>query len=297
MALDGNAYAAFEVATNEYCGFVKGFPRYDEAYKYLQIAASYNHAGAIYMIGNMYYRGYIGVRSNDDYRKAFECLEKAKDFGNIAALNVLGLFYLNGIYPVERNEKKAIEYFSKAADNNYAFSLNNLGRYYEHTDPDLAFSYFLKSASLGESWACNMVGECYRTGYLTEKDEKKAYQYYLEGISAGFRTMYFYNYYNLANYYINGMIDIGIEKDVNKALEYYNIASDNNVIEASIKLLYYYIDIYLVSRRDEDKENINLYKKRIENHEKYNNEIRLDIEDKIKKMYDKQNIFIDYIFE
>ena len=78
---------------------------------------------------------------------------------------------------------------------------------------------------------------------------------------------------------------------------HYNIASDNNVIEASIKLLYYYIDIYFVSRRDEDKENINLYKKRIENHEKYNNEIRLDIEDKIKKMYDKQNIFIDYIFE
>ena len=61
------------------------------------------------------------------------------------------------------------------------------------------------------------------------KDEKKAYHYYLAGIEASFRTMYYYNYYNLANYYIEGRLDLGIEKDVNKALEYYKIASDNSI--------------------------------------------------------------------
>ena len=297
MAMEGNAYAAFEIATNEYSGFVKGFPRYDEAYKYLEIAASYNHAGAIYMIGNMYYRGYIGKKTEEDYKKAFEYLERARDLGNIAALNVLGLYYLNGLYPVTKDEKKALEYFSKAADNNYAFSLNNLGRYYEFTDKDLAFSYYLKSASLGESWACNMVGQCYRTGYLVEKDEKKAYQYYINGISASFRTMYFYNYYNLANYYIDGKVDIGVEKDVNKALEYYKIASDNEIIDASIKLLYYYVDKYLASQSEEDKDNIYYYKKRIESHIKYNDNIRLEIENNIKRIYEKKSIFLDYIFE
>ncbi len=296
MALEGNAYAAFEQATNEYSGFVKGYPRYDEAYKYLEIAASYNHAGAIYMIGKMYYTGDIGTKSDDDLKKAFNYLERARDLGNVAALNVLGLYYLNGVYPVTQNKKKALEYFTKAADNNYAFSFNNLGRYYEYTDKELSFSYYKKSASLGESWACNMVGECYRRGYLTEKDEKKSYQYYLDGVSASFRTMCFYNYYNLANIYINGKIDIGVEKDVNKALDYYKIASDNDIIEASIKLLYYYIDKFLLEHKEENKEKIYYYKKVIENHPKYNDDIRKEVEEKIKKLYEKKSIFLDFIF-
>ena len=297
MALDGNAYAAFEIATNEYNGYVKGFPRYEEAYKYLEIASSCNHAGALYMMGNMYYKGFIGNNSDEDNKKAFELLEKAKELGNVAALNVLGLYYLKGIYPVSKDEKKAIEYFSKAADNNYAFSFNNLGRYYEYTDKNLAFSYYLKSASLGESWACNMVGECYRKGYLVEKDESKAFQYYLDGTAVNHRTMCYYNYYNLANYYIKGMVDIGVVQDVNKAIEYYKIASDNNIMEASIKLLYYYVDQYLLKTHEEDKEKIYYYKDLIEKHVKYNDEVRKEIEKKIKEIYERKNISLDYIFE
>ena len=297
MALDGNAYAAFEVAINEYSGFVKGVPRYEEAYKYLKIASSFNHPGAIYMIGNMLYRGYIGKKSKEDYKSSYEYLEKARNLGNVAALNVLGLFYMNGLYPVEKDEKKALEYFSKAAENNYAFSLNNLGKYYEDKDKDLAFSYYLKSASLGESWACNKVGECYRKGFLVVKDEKKAYHYYLAGIDASFRTMYYYNYYNLANYYIEGRLDLGIEKDINKALEYYKIASDNGVIDASIRLLYYYVRKYLQFKNDDDKRSIYYYKKEIELNERYNDVVRLQVESAIKEIYKNKDISLDYLFE
>ena len=296
MALEGNAYAAFEIATNEYNGYVKGFPRYEEAYKYLEIAVSYNHAGALYMVGNMYYRGYIGNKTKEDYRKGFDYLEKARDLGNIAALNVLGLYYLDGVYPARKNEKKALDYFSKAADNNYAFSLNNLGKYYETTNKELAFDYYLKSASLGESWACNKVGECYRIGYLVEKDEKKSFYYYQEGLKANYRTMCYYNYYNLANYYISGRVDLGIIRDVDKAIKYYKIASDYDIIEASIKLLYYYVDKYLLKRNDYLKEIIAYYKNRIENHKKYNMEIKKNIEDMVKKIYDTKEISIDFIF-
>lgn len=297
MALEGNAYAAFEIATNEYNGYVKGFPRYDEAYKYLEIAASYNHAAALYMIGNMYYRGYVGDKSKEDYKKSFEYLEKARDLGNVAALNVLGLYYLNGLYPVKKNEKKALEYFSKAADNNYAFSLNNLGRYYEKSDTNLSFEYYLRSASLGESWACNMVGECYRKGYLVEKDEAKAFRYYLEGINASYRTVCYYNYYNLANFYIKGRVDVGIVKDVNKAIEYYKIASDNNIIEASIKLLYYYVDKYMTKKSEDIKEKIYYYKNIIECNNKYNEDIKKEIEKIINKIYKRKEISLDFIFE
>ena len=204
---------------------------------------------------------------------------------------------MNGLYPVEKDEKKALEYFSKAAENNYAFSLNNLGKYYEDKDKDLAFSYYLKSASLGESWACNKVGECYRKGFLVVKDEKKAYHYYLAGIDASFRTMYYYNYYNLANYYIEGRLDLGIEKDINKALEYYKIASDNGVIDASIRLLYYYVRKYLQFKNDDDKRSIYYYKKEIELNEKYNDVVRLQVESAIKEIYKNKDISLDYLFE
>ena len=37
IALEGNAYACYEIGSNEYCGYVTGKPRYEEAYKYFKI--------------------------------------------------------------------------------------------------------------------------------------------------------------------------------------------------------------------------------------------------------------------
>ena len=44
LASEGNAYANFEMGTNEYYGYFKGYPRYDEAYKYFKEAALLDHA-------------------------------------------------------------------------------------------------------------------------------------------------------------------------------------------------------------------------------------------------------------
>ena len=296
IALEGNAYACFEIGSNEYCGYVTGKPRYEEAYKYFKIAASYNHAGALYMIGNMYYKGYLGNKTNEDLEIAYNYLIKARDLGNIAALNVLGVFYLNGLYPVKKDQKEAIKYFNKACDNNYAYALNNLGKIYETKgDTELSFSYYLRSANLGESWASNKVAECYKNGTYTKKDISKAFEYYKKAIESNHRTLEYYAYYNLANIYLNGNAEIGISKDEDIAIEYYKIASNHNIIEASIDLLYLTIDKYLKTRENRYLEKINQYKKAIEINSKYNSEIKEKIEIKLKELSTKKEIDISLI--
>ena len=272
IALEGNAYACFEIGSNEYCGYVTGKPRYEEAYKYFKIAASYNHAGALYMIGNMYYKGYLGNQTDDDLQIAYDYLIKARDLGNIAALNVLGVFYLNGLYPVKTDQEEAIKEFT-----------------------DMAFSYYYRSANLGESWACNKVGECYKNGEYTNKDIAKAYEYYKKAIESNHRTLEYYAYYNLAEFYLNGNAEIGVTKDEDTAIEYLKIASNHNVIEASIDLLYLTVDKYLKTREDRYLEKINQYKKSIEINSKYTSEIKEKVENKLKELASKKEIDISVI--
>ena len=99
LADKGNAYANYEIGSNEYYGYFAGYPRYDEAFKYLEKAANMDHASANYMIGNMFVRGLLGNKSNEELEKGYEYLEKSYKLGNVAASNLIGNMYLNGIYP------------------------------------------------------------------------------------------------------------------------------------------------------------------------------------------------------
>ena len=292
LADKGNAYANYEIGSNEYYGYFAGYPRYDEAFKYLDKAASMDHASANYMIGNMFVRGLLGNKSNEELLKGYEYLEKSYKLGNVAASNLIGNMYLNGIYPLDKDIDKAKEYYKKAADSNYAYAYNNLGRIEEDNKEYIdAFNYYLCSANLGESWACNKVAEAYRMG-VVDKDMDKAYYYYTRALENNYRTLCFYAYYNLAKYfYMNGYDKYS--KDVNKAIEYYDIASNNGVLEASLELFFYYSKKYLSSREDVDKELILKYKKVIESHTKYDDKLREKIEHILCDLSNKKEINID----
>ena len=296
LASSGNAYANYELGSNEYYGYYAGYPRYDEAFKYLDKAASMDHASANYMIGNMFVRGLLGNKSKEELEKGYMYLEKSYNLGNIAASNMIGNMYLNGIYPLEKDVNKAIEYYKKASSNNYAYAYNNLGKIEENKgNYDEAFNYYLESANLGESWACNKIGEAYRIG-VVEKDMDKAYYYYDRAIKNNYHTLCYYAYYNLAKYYYMNGYD-KYPKDINKALEYLNIASDNGVLEAMIELFFYYSNRYLSNRDDVDKELLLKYKKMIELHSKYDDKLRVKIEDKLKELSKKKEINIDCLID
>ena len=297
LAMDNNPYACFELGMNEYNGYVKDYPRYDISYHYFETACSYGHPSACYMISQMYYKKLIGNYSKEDLEIAYRYLNKAMELGNIAALNTMGLLYLNGIHPCKQNVDTAIHYFEIASNYNFAYAYNNLGMIYEKkNDLKTAFNYYLKSASLNESWACNKVGEFYRLGIVVDKDDKKAFTYYQLAIEASSKNTCYYAYYNLAKYYyLNGCGNVVIAKDKDKAMEYLKIAGDKGIIEAFIDLLYIYSDMYLTSNDEQYLLLVKEYANKVEIHSKYNDELRVKIENKLREIAHHKHIDISII--
>lgn len=297
LANDNNAYACYEIGMNEYKGYVIGKPRYDISYEYFYKASQSNHPSACYMIGQMYIKKLIGNGENKELEIAYDYIKKAMDLGSIAAINSLGLMYLNGIHPIKKNLDKAIYYFEIASNYNYAYAFNNLGKIYEEKkDYKQAFNYYLESANLGESWACNKIGEYYRQGIFIKKDLDRAFYYYNLAIDVEIRSCCFYAYYNLAKYYyLNGCIDIIRIPNKEKAIEYFEIASNNDNILSTIELIYIYTDIYLKNKDSKTMSKIKDLVLKVENSTLYNEDLRIKIEDNLKRIKNHKSINLDII--
>lgn len=292
LASKGNVLANYELGSNEYLGYVKGYPRYSLAYKYLRVAYEAGHAGASYLLGKMLYSGLLGSQTNADYEEAYAYFLQGKKLGSMASVNKLGLMYLHGIFPVSKDIEKAKVLFLEAAEKNYVYALNNLGMIHEKSHDDTYLEYYKKSASLKESWACNKMGEYYRK----QGDMVLAYGYYMDAIDADFKHLCYYAYYNLAKYfYKHGSKENGIEKDKNTYVEYLELASEHDVLEASIELFEYFMEKYLKTKDSFLWENALKYKMKIETHLKYNLEIKNNIEAWLKRVSQKKEIEI--IFE
>lgn len=289
-----NAYASYEMGKEEYFGHISGYPRYDKAYTYLYNAAIKGHPGANYLIGNMFLRKKIGSGKKLELQKAYDYFNNAIKYGSIEALNTIGWMYLNGIYPLKKDINKAIDCFKEASKKDFAYAYNNLGKIKEdEKNYKEAFEYYLKSANLGESWACNKVGEYYRKG-LVKKDLKEAYKYYNLALDTDYIHLCNYAKYNLAKYfYLEGCLDIVLVRDELKAYELFKSAKEANIFEAKIELLILDIKKYF-KNNDKDLYNIIIKEiKDIENDPKYNEKIKKQIENLIKK--EKKAIDINLI--
>ena len=279
---------------DEYYGYIKGYPRYDISFDYFRRASYKNHPGSFYMMAKLYINGFVGSKSNDELKEAFKYLNTAIEYGNVAAINAMGLLYLNGTYPVKKDINTAIEFFEKASSKDYPYAYNNLGLIYEAKgDMKKAFEFFEKSSLLDESWALNKIGEFYRNGIYVKKDMKKAFDYYNKAIEAPISTVSYYAFYNLAKYYyLTG--NTVLIKDEDKAIKYLDIAS-SHAIEAAILLLYLYTEKYLNKKDDDLYDKIKLFISRIENNPKYNESIKSIIEDNLKKLKENKHINIDIL--
>lgn len=222
LAKKSNPFACFEMASMEFYGIITGKARYEKAYEYYKIAAEYNHPVSHWAIGYLYYNGYIGTKSKRDLYLAFKYFNKARKLKCSNAYNSLGLILLNGDIPHIKSDKtKAIKMFETAISMGNIYAYNNLGKIYENEkDYQKAFEYYIVSANQGESWAANKIGEFYRKGIGRNKDLKKAFEYYEIASQSPKFTLCPWAKYNLAKYfYLNGNLEIGISKDVNKAIQ------------------------------------------------------------------------------
>lgn len=280
LVKNNNPYACFEMGYMEYKGEITGNPRYNSAYKYFSVAASYNHPRANLLMADMLLKGQVGNNSDCDRNNAVEYLKKAISLGSVAALNKMGLIYLNS------DKDKAIEYFEKAIEKQYVYAYNNLGKIYEEgKNYEKAFEYYFKSAEKEESWACNRLGEFYRLGLGVEKNIEKAYYYYNLSTNVPINLLEYYSKYNLAKYfYLCGNYELGIDKDVEKAIILFEEASLNGKIEASIELLKIYVNKYLQDNSDDYKNKIYCYKKIIELHGDFNKKFENLINNEMKRI-------------
>lgn len=282
MANANNPYALFNLAMMEYNGEFSGYARYNICFDYLKRASVSGHPRANFMIAYLIYNKKIGTFSDDDLNLAWNHLNIAKDAGSIAAINTMGLAYLKGLVPGKKIDvNKALYYFKEASNYDYSYAYNNLGKIYEERkEYDIAFDYYLKSANLEESWACNKIGYFYYYGIGVNKNFDKSFYYFNKGCDAPLKNQCYWNKYNLAkNFYLNGRYEANVEKDIDKALSLL-MSIENNLIEAAILLFYIAID-------SKDNVKILYYKDKIEKFSNYNNNIKKDIEDKLA-MFDNK---------
>lgn len=288
LAKENNPYANFELGLMEYKGEISQTPNYEKSYFYLKKAATANHPRANYLIAKMLLEGLIGTKSKKDITLAYNHLKIAEKLDNIASLNQLGLYYQN----IKKDIKTAKKYFQKAASNNYPYAFNNLGILEEkEKNYQQALQYYQKSASLEESWSLNKVAEYYRLGIACPKNLEKAFTYYTKSLNVPKKLQNNYAKYNLAKYfYLNGCYEIGLEKNIPKALELLEDASSNDLLEADIELLTYYTKSYFKKEKNTTLEKINNLLLKIENNPHYNKEIKEKIEKSIQNIKQKEKI-------
>ena len=292
LAKENNPYACFELGMMEYNGEIAGYPRYNKSYEYLQKAANYNHPRANYLIAKMLLNGYIGDNTKKDLNLAWKHLKDAEKLGSIAALNTIGLIHLK-----DNNINSAIQYFTKASNYNYVYAYNNLGKIYENKkEYEKAFNYYLKSANLEESWACNKIGEYYRLGIGTNIDLKASFYYYNLSLNVPIKLINNWGKYNLAKYfYLNGNYEANIEKDENMAIKLLKEASDNNIFNATLELIYYYTDKYISTKNSDYLNYLNTFITKISTYKEYNSIYKKDIENKINDIKNKEIININIL--
>ena len=130
---------------------------------------------------------------------------------------------------MEEYKYKALEYYKKAAEKGHVRACFNLGLIYErgigpegsNRDRKAAEELYQKAAEKGHPFALCRLAYCYLCGGETvEKDEKEAVRLYKQAAEKGSREAKF----RLGLCYEKGL---GVEKDEEKATEYYQAAGNH----------------------------------------------------------------------
>lgn len=155
--------------------------------------------------------------------RAYELYLELANQGNIAAMNNLGC--------LERDDRKAFEWFLKAADKGSEVAQKNVARYFRFgiavdKDEQKALEYYLKSAHQGYIESIKEVARMYRNGNCVEKNTQEAIVWYEKGISKGDEV----SIMELAE-----LCDKEIG-DVERALHYYKLAVEKGNESAMIRI-------------------------------------------------------------
>lgn len=148
-------------------------------------------------------------------------------YENLALLgNEEAIFMLANYYQDEGNYVKAFSYLTRMINTNNPMYLRKIGYFFEkglgvETSKQTAFSFYLKSADLGDSISQYNVSICYLNGVGVEKNEDLAYKYAYKSAKQKYEKAIIL----FANFLRNG---IGCEKDLTAAFQCLNNCNNDN---------------------------------------------------------------------
>jgi len=160
----------------------------------------------------------------------------AADRGDPAAQNALGVKYAAGEDGLPRDDVKAVEWYRKAAVQDYAKAETNLGDMYLagrgglDKNPLQALSWYLKAAQQGWPDAQYRLGYLYEVGLGTAKDPQRAVSQYRSAAEGGYPDAQ-----NLLGYfYATG--SYGLQQDDKEAVAWYRKAAEQGFAKAQKNL-------------------------------------------------------------
>jgi len=114
----------------------------------------------------------IGVicHNDGDYDGAFDYLKKAAELGSFEAHYSLGLMYAMG-EGVEKDEKKKVYHYEKAAIGGHTIARHNLGCHEEYSDNiERAIQHWIIAAKLGDEDTMKTLLPLFQQGYITKEE-------------------------------------------------------------------------------------------------------------------------------
>ena len=254
-AEQGNANAQCSLGYNYFVG--NGVEQdYTLATEWFKKAAEQGNANAQCNLG---YNYYVGNGVEQSYTLAANWWQKAAEQGNAIAQSNLGECYENG-YGVEKDISQAVMWYKKSAEQGFEVAIKwleehpntdedkdkeekeryeradwaftiacgtfNEGNPEKESDFKEAFDLFSEAAELGYAEAMAYMGVMYRNGFVVEKDDAKAAEWYQKAIDTGGRTLLTsLAYNNLGTLYQRGE---GVKKDLEKARDLFQMAVDKD---------------------------------------------------------------------
>ena len=245
---------------------------------WFQKSAENEYSPAFYQLGRIYYLG-LGVDKN--YEKAFYWYKKSAEMDLGAAQYAISFMYKNG-EGCDKDNFKAYYWIERAAENGYEDAYYIVGKSYlegicYEVDYEKAFKYLTKGYEACDLNCIESLADMYLKGLYVEKDKKKALELYSISIDYGSFQLYFkvgkiYEEENLVEQAINfyeqghelgdlrctqrlGVIYYngeGVSRDLNKAIEYMEIAAENNAPHAMYVLGVAYLRLNRFKEKTEE---------------------------------------------
>jgi TPR repeat protein len=233
-----------------YAAGVPGLPKDEQkSLDYLIQATKQNNAVAMSTYAARLFDGDPATKDSKQLVKkdpaaAITMFENAAATGFAAANRLLGSIYENGLGGQPKDLKKAVEYYTKAANANDPQALFRLGNFFEsglkNSDDENAEAIVVQNAKSaldlyrlaaqnGSAEAFYNVGVYYETGTVVDKDPTKAFTFHLRAANSGLPQAQ----HRLAGLYQNGS---GVAQDVVAAMGWYQRAASRNFAASQVAL-------------------------------------------------------------